>query len=461
LVAGADDWLHAGLLFDHFSLTLAPGDRTEAVGPFFYDEQRETQHTWAVPPLLSMARDPELELKEFDFLYPLVTYDRYGGQYKLQFFEVFLFAGGPTQRENVRNRFTIFPIYFQQRSTLSNENYTAVVPFYGHLKHRLYHDDIFFVMFPFYSETRKRDVITDNYVYPFVDTRHGNGMHGWQVWPVVGHDQKVVTTSTNGFGDVKTNGGYDSKFVLWPFYLNDKTGIGTTNPAWQQASLPAYSILRSPNRDSTTILWPFFSRVDDRENKYREWDLPWPVIVFARGEGKTTSRVLPFYGHSYNTNLESDFYFWPVYKHNHAHFETLDRDRVRIAFFLYDDVIDKNLETGKSRRRTGLWPFYMRQSDFSGNSRLQVLALLEEFTVGSHKIARDWSPVWSVWRSEKNPGTGASSQSLLWNLYRHDDAPEHKRTSLLFGLYQHQSDSGTNRTRLCYIPLGTTRSARP
>src|SRR5258706_9541494 len=48
---------HAGPLFDHFDLTLAPGHRTEAAGPFFYLEENETTRTWAVPPLFSHTRD--------------------------------------------------------------------------------------------------------------------------------------------------------------------------------------------------------------------------------------------------------------------------------------------------------------------------------------------------------------------------------------------------------------------
>ena len=41
--ASGSDALHAGFLFDEFDLTLAPGHRTEAVGPFFYSEQKETR----------------------------------------------------------------------------------------------------------------------------------------------------------------------------------------------------------------------------------------------------------------------------------------------------------------------------------------------------------------------------------------------------------------------------------
>lgn len=174
LGAWAADGPPAGPLFDEFGLTLAPGHRIEALGPFFYSEQEETQRIWAVPPLLSYTRDPATESKEFDFLYPVLTYNRYGGQYRWQVFEVLSFAGGPTQRETARDRFTLFPLYFQQRSSDTNQNYTAVFPVYGHLKHRLFRDDIFFALFPLYSETRKKDVVTDNYLWPlFSPPRRG------------------------------------------------------------------------------------------------------------------------------------------------------------------------------------------------------------------------------------------------------------------------------------------------
>src|ERR1035438_1475132 len=95
LSASAADALQAGPLFDEFELTLALGHRTEALGPFFYSEQKETQQTWAVPPLLSYTRNPALESTEFDFLYPVMTYDRYGGQYRWPIFQVVNLSGCP------------------------------------------------------------------------------------------------------------------------------------------------------------------------------------------------------------------------------------------------------------------------------------------------------------------------------------------------------------------------------
>ena len=80
----AGDGFHAGPIFDQFSLTLGSGHRIEAVGPFFYTQEDETENTWAVPPLLSYDTDPATESKEFDLLYPVLTYQYYGMEYRWQ-----------------------------------------------------------------------------------------------------------------------------------------------------------------------------------------------------------------------------------------------------------------------------------------------------------------------------------------------------------------------------------------
>jgi len=458
LAAEQDSAAHAGFLYDEFKLTLAPGHRTEALGPFYYSEQKETQRIWAVPPLLSYTRDPGTESEEFDFLYPVMTYDRYGGQHRWQLFQILSFGGSPMPEETERNRFTLFPLYFQQRCSDPAEDYTAVFPFYGHLKHRFFRDSIFFVMFPLYSETQKKDVVTDNYVWPIVSVRHGDSLHGWKVWPLVGNEHKGITTETNGFGDVKTNGGHDSFFALWPLFFNNKDGIGTTNEQRLKASIPLFSVLRSPNRDATGVIWPFFNYVDDREKNYREWDAPWPLIVFARGAGKTTSRVWPFFSHAHSTNQQSIFYLWPIYKYNRVRSAPLDSHRTRICFFLYSDRTEKSTETQASRRHIECLPLFTYRRDFNGNSRLQIIAVLEPFLSSSKSIQRDYSPLWSFWRSEKNPRSGAASQSLLWNLYRHESRPDSKKCSLLFGLFQYQSGAKGKNMRLFYIPVSRTKA---
>ena len=62
----------AGPLVDSFPLTLVPGERTEVLGPLFYTQDSQNDHTWALPPFFSYRRnpDPDLDVEEYDVLYP-------------------------------------------------------------------------------------------------------------------------------------------------------------------------------------------------------------------------------------------------------------------------------------------------------------------------------------------------------------------------------------------------------
>ena len=453
----ADYPFSLGPLYDRFPTIATPGYRTEALGPFFYSETHPDQTTWAIPPLMAHTHDWGTDSEEFDFLYPLFTVDRFGLDYRWQFLQVFSIAGGEHEPGAEARRITIFPIYFQQRSAISNENYTAVFPFYGHLQKRLFRDKIFFVMFPIYGRTWKRDMVTDNYLYPLFEVRHGDRLFGWQFWPFIGREHKDVTTRTNGFGDISIVEGYDDRFLLWPFLLRRDEGIGTDNQKITRASLPFFSYERSPGRDSTTLLWPLFSRINDRDNQYKEWQVPWPILEFARGKGKYGNRIWPFYGYGYNTNLEGRFVCWPFYTYRHVHGEPFDRERTRILFFLYSNTVEQNTETHKFRRRIDFIPFCSDRQEMDGTSRLQIFSPLEPFMPYSKSVQRDYSPLWTAWLSERNPNTGTSRQALLWNLYRHDAAPGSTRFSFLFGLVQYQAGADGKRLRLFYVPVMKTK----
>jgi hypothetical protein len=450
--------LELGPLVHEFSLTLAPGRRTEALGPLLRDEQREDGvREWAVSPLLSHTTDRQMESTEFDLLYPLMTYDRFGTEYKFRWFLLTTFSGGHDQQDLQRRRFTLFPFYFQQRSRDPRFCYTAVFPLYGTIQERLLRDEMKFVLFPLYGQSRRKDVVTDNYLYPIFHLRHGDGLRGWQVWPLAGNETKDVTYRTNSLDELETVGGHEKFFALWPFYFNERTGIGTTNVETDRTLLPFYSLTRSPARDSTSYLWPFFTYTNDRSKQYREWDAPWPLIVFARGEGKTANRVFPFFSQVQGQYNRSEFYAWPLFWRHRSHAPPLDRDRIRILFFLYSDLTEKNLATGSALRRIDLWPLFTKHRDHEGRESLQILSLLEPFLPSNKSIERNYSPLWAVWRSEKNARTAATSQSLLWNLYRRDATPTTKKCSLLFGLFRYQAGPDGRRLCLAHVPVINSR----
>ena len=262
-----------------FALPLSPGTRQEAVGPLYYAQQTDEQQQWALSPFVSHTRTPGVDWSETEILYPLFTWRRYGSEYRAQFFQLLSYSGGQDQGGTNSSLFTIFPLYFQERSTNASLNYTAVAPFYGHLYNRLMRDETKFILFPLYSETRKKDVVTDNYLYPFFHVRHGNQLEGWQFWPIIGEERQQSAMVTNSDQQIELVPGHHTAFALWPFFTDEISGIGGTNQGHRQVFVPFYSCLRSPARDETSYGWPFgYWRTDDRENGYREQDLLWPLL---------------------------------------------------------------------------------------------------------------------------------------------------------------------------------------
>jgi len=279
-------------------------------------------------------------------------------------------------------------------------------------------------------------------------------LSGWEVWPLFGQERKTQTFRTNSMNDVETIGGYEKLFALWPFYFNTRMGLGTTNPVASRTVIPIYSQTRSPLRDETSYGFPLgFNSIHDREEDYVEHDFIWPLFVKAHGS-KNVTRYFPLYSRAEHNGLESDSIGFLLYKFNRLQAPPLDRRRSRVLFFLYSDTVERNTESREFKRRVDLWPFYSYRRELDGTRRTQMLAILDPLFPNNRTMSREYSPVWALWRAEKNPRTGATSQSLLWNLYRHESVGPAKKASLLFGLFQYQSSPDGSRWRLCGLNLG-------
>lgn len=428
--------LQVGPLFTQFPTVWESGRKTEILGPLAMWEQTADERNWGVYPLMSYQALPIVEVEELDILYPLFTWRKQGTESRWQFLQFLNFAGASYQSEDPVVRRTVFPFYFEQKSRSGTNDYIAVLPFYGHARNRMFRDEFNFYMFPLYLESRKGELVTRNYVMPFVHTRHGPGWDGWQVWPLFGWERKEIGWTTNHLGDRVVSPGGGKVFALWPFFFDEKVRLGTSQATTNFAILPFYSRQRGTNLHQTSVLWPFFSRTEDRSKGFVEWGAPWPFIGWADSTNKIARRFFPFYGVAKAPGVESRLVMWPFYTHRKVENGAMRRDRWRTAFFLYDDVRLQSKEDGRYRREQALWPFFVWKRDLDGRERLQVLELFETFFRNRESVQRSYSPLWALYRCENNPNTGCSSQSVLWNLHRRDVSPSQVRTSSLFGLIQ-------------------------
>lgn len=452
----AGEWTSVGPLYEEFQLTLLPGTREEAVGPLWYSEEQWepgpgatevpsrggqiTLRTLALPPVFSKQERPTINSFSWDFIYPLVTYDRYGSERLFQVLQLLSYSAGEDANGITSEKFSLFPLYFQRRASDPAMNYTALWPVYGHLDKRLFRDEIDWILWPGYVRTRKRETITDNFLAPVFHLRHGPGLAGWQVWPLIGRESQTVGLTTNALGGVEIRPGHETLFALWPIFFHNDVMVGTTNPVHQRLLLPLFSLQLSPAKDIRTYVWPVgLTLTDDRSRLYHQTDFAWPLIGFGRGPSRQLDRVFPLFSRDEREGNWSLSVLWPVYQQRAFKSQAFERDVVRLLLGVYCDEAVHYAGTGRTSNRTDLWPLFIARRDAEGRERFQMLALIEPFLPHNESITRNYSHIWSVWRSEKNPRTGMQSRSFLWNLYRCERTRATRKWSALFGLVQHES----------------------
>ena len=443
--------VEAGPAWHDFPLTLQPGTGTEAFGPIWGQEQGDGARTWRFSPLISHHEDAGTERSEYEALYPLFTYDRFGTEYAARFLQFFELTGSTTVDGEARDRRTIFPFFFYQKSTNPTNGYFAILPFYGHVRNRLFRDEVSFVLAPLWVSSKKRDVQTDNLLLPFFSWRHGGGVRGWQVWPIIGSEKKEVTHRKDADGEDEVIPGYSRQFFPLPFFIHESTGLGTDSAITNRFYFPFYTQTRSAAMDHTSVM--FFGHRTNRVDQFSEWSTPWPFIGWANGPGKTARRLFPLFGHAHSPSLSSDFVLWPLYTHKGAHGPAFQRDRTRLLYFAYSDQRLANPDTGDEFRRRDLWPLFTYRRDLNGQKRLQILAPAEPLLPNNKSMERLYSPVWSLYRAESDPKTQRASQSLLWNLWRRDVTADTRRTSLLFGVIKTEKSAAGRQWRFFWRPL--------
>lgn len=372
-----------------------------------------SREEFALRPLFHRREERRFDRLEWEVLYPLMSYSRSERDYEFQFIQLIHVRGEGSRPEDRERRADFFPFYMSG-TTETGETYHAVLPFGGRVFNRLGQDEADWVMFPLYAHFVKQGAETYYFPWPLVSRTRGEARTGFRVVPFYGEERKA--------------GVFEKRFVLWPFFLQQRTGLDGDDPEETLALLPFYIGQHSKTRDSTTILWPLFNYTQDRERGYEQWDAPWPLIKIARGEGRTIHRFLPFFSVEHRL-LRHEFFLremrttnlivlFPLYLRSEEEIPGGRTVRDRILWWLYSDQREEGRDG--SARRVDAWPFFRYTRDRKGGVAFQSLALLEAFMPGNDKIEQNYSPLWALYTYRRSP-EGDSVRSFLWNLIRHEE----------------------------------------
>ena len=238
-------------------------DRDLAVRPFYYGTANQQNGTAAA-----------------EYLYPLATSGTSPEAAKLQVLELYQNNIYRRDEEEKREQGTmLFPFYITGSSAKYGP-YTSVFPFYGDLYERFWRDEYHYFLFPIYGWTVKNGTTTRNYLYPFLSTTEGENESGYQLWPLYGQSAK--------------EGVYRKRFLLWPFFLQETSGLDTDDPVKRFYLLPLYAATDSKKSTSRYYMWPFFGRKIDKEGNQEERDYFWPFWRTIRGKNAHLTVISPF-----------------------------------------------------------------------------------------------------------------------------------------------------------------------
>jgi len=422
----------------------------DALGPFITSKKNDVRSEYGFRPFFYVVNDKERDSSEFDFIYPIATYDRRGDDWRFQFLVYLLYydkkksQGGFVERE-----FNLFPFIFTKKAENKDDSYFALFPLFGNLKNKFYKDEINFVLFPLFLETRNGEEIHQSFLWPFFGYYKGGGQKGFRFWPLFGYRKKGKTL--------------DEKFALWPIFI-DRRKVFYGEERRTFSIFPLYTSFETPDFTNKTYLWPFFNFLEDKRKGIKKMDTPWPFIGFTRGE-RRGNRFFPFFSSNigsrgggrvipFNVQAEQEepdkdgFILWPLYRYSKVTLEDYKRTRKSVLLVLYKDIKDQPIiEGGTSGRRVSLWPLFSYTRDRNGNRNFKFISLLEPLISGSERLERNWSPLWQffVWKKYND---GRTVTSFLWNIFRTEHSEEVTKVSFqpIIPIFSYTKDANVSKT---------------
>jgi len=374
------------------------------LGPLVKFQQWGDESESAVRPLFFRTSNPRKESSETTILYPLASVETSPEVSTFQVAKLFqknIYRKDDKENQGESNMF--FPFYLSGTSKKYGP-YTSVFPIHGDIYERFWRDEIHFTLFPLYSRTVKKGTTTRNYLYPFFATIEGERESGFHFWPLYGESAK--------------EGSYRKRFVLWPLFLQEKSGLDGDTPTDTLYLFPFYAATDSPKSTSRYVLWPFFGYKTEKEGNQVEHDYFWPLWRTVRGDNRTLTSWVPFYLEEERKEYRKRWIMWPVYKHEEITADNFREERDRLLYFLYSDNREFWPKDGTERRRTAVWPLFVATRDPRGVKSLSVPAPVEPI-LDKEGIEKSWAPLWRLYQ-QKWDDNGDSAVSVLWNLYWHE-----------------------------------------
>jgi hypothetical protein len=421
----------------------------EILGPLFHSFKTPQTQGWTLAPLVAYTRVGGTST--VDFLYPLGKWEGTDEGYRWRLTPLFTTGWHTNADDGSASHTFLWPVYWG--STSDGRGYGGFFPLYGKFLEKFGRDEIRFFLWPLYTKSRWGENSQTTLVWPIFSRVSGPDEHGWRFFPLWGHSSR--------------EGRWDKRFVLWPFFLDQRLALDTARPVRRKIVFPFYISERAEGMSKNIYLWPFFTFFRDDHQDFSQTDLPWPFLRYAHGPDYKSWRLWPFWGEKQTPESSSRFILWPLFSQSTRISEekgTTDKTR---RFLLFSKIFRTYDQEGNSLEELDrIWPLYYTHRHFQKHRIAFLPAVIPIEDPGFHRIYGPFLRVYEI--QEELDGSGGSK--AFWGLYRHDwtRSWDRKALSLFFlsersekcrewralgGLFGIRNEDGKRDYLLFYRPL--------
>lgn len=392
-----------------------------ALGPLLEYTRTPDLRDLRIRPLLWLVARREPLEERAEVLFPIASLRREPGQRSAR---LLLFSGqvGDAPSE----RFTLFPLIFWRRD-LEHGGRLGVLPFFLRQNDLFGFDELETVAFPLWLRVRSEGVERRFHPFPFVSTVRGAAAEAAPAAAALPDDAGAAppdaAASASGvriwplFGFTDIPGRERTRYVLWPFWIDQERWVPGYGPERRRVRLPLWAALDGEWRTSRG--WGVFAHTHtvDRRLGSEAIGSPWPLVLRERPLGESrwrTFRVAPFWGRSDDGRVRSRFWLWPLYRatdQDEDDFHARRRDLFLVlgrAQWQWDEA------SGRRESLQTLVPL-LRNVVRDGRASGQVPSLVDALVPRNRGVLAMWAPLWGLVRWQSRPD-GRLDWSLLWGL---------------------------------------------
>lgn len=258
------------------------------------------------------------------------------------------------------SRLILFPFYLESRrdGAIHSQAFSLV---YGHLRGWLGRDDIHYVLFPLYFQTRKESPAGvyrgTNVLWPLFGRGVGPGKDYWRIFPFWGRREEV--------------GREISSFYLWPIFHHKTFDLNKEEPGSLFYFFPVYGYGRSSTSRLVSVIPPFFNVKWNLDGTHKHIDAPWPIVQRVSGPEIDRWRFWPVYGRTRRPASSNDFALWPLFQWGHSEHAEYVNEWKYLTPLWFERT--QRYEDGTARHSIDSWPLFTWDRNRDGSARFAMI----------------------------------------------------------------------------------------